>query len=348
MNSKLVILLSMAASASPVLFLKEHSTGAQPQPNSERLVGADEVGSTSSSRQHEGDFFNPGDDYARGVNLIRVMDTAKGDGKIHFPLLIDNIVSSDRANGPAQASVGLGIRSVKPDFLTSRSTQETDGLYVQTKTGLAGDTSGVLIDAVGIAGGESFVNMIEGSAGLFDKYGRVVKKIRYQGPSFNQAAGGSFGTQLYAEKGVHDHAILIDGSSKSDFFTNFIYASTGGANKWRVTKDGNEYLDGALTSRAVVAGGQAPGTDGGSCGGDPATGGNAAGAFKIKTRCATGSTLVLRFSYVSPNGWVCVLQSQGSPVTLRQVGYSTTGCTIKVSGGQMTASDIVVYQATAF
>lgn len=212
------------------------------------------VGAFATDYRFNVDFFNPGDDYSRAGNLDRATDTATGDGKIRFARLIDNIVSSNRTNGPAQASVGLGIRSIKPDFLTSTSTQEVDGLFVQTKTGLAGDTSGLLIDAVGRSGGTSFVNMLEGSAWLSDASGGVVKKIRYQGPSFNQVANGSYGTQFYAEKGIHDHAILINGESASDYFTNFIYASVAGTNKWRVDYQGNETIAGRLNVGDDTAG----------------------------------------------------------------------------------------------
>lgn len=308
------------------------------------------VGSVSVAHRYNTDFFNPGDDYARNGNLIRVTDSATGDGKIRFPLLIDNIVSSNRTNGPGQASVGLGIRSIKPNFLTSTSTQEVDGLFIQTKTGLHGDTSGILVDAVGIDGGTSFVNLIEGSVMLFDTSGNITRKIRYQGPSFQPAGSPpGYGTQYYAEKGVQAHAILIDGESPSDYWQNFVYAATAHSEKWRVAGSGDEYLAGTISARAMIATGAPPSTNTGSCATlTSATGGSAAGAFATTGVCAVATTIKLTFSLTAPSGWVCGLQNQGSATVFRQVAYASTSCTMSVQSVATSASDVIVFTATAF
>ena len=224
------------------------------------------VGSIATTHRFSADFFNPADDYSRAGNLDRVTDTATGDGKIRFTRLVDNIVSSARTNGPGQASVAMGLRSIKPDWTTNTGTQEVDGLFVQTKTGLAGDTSGILVDAAGRAGGTSFVNMLEGSAWIGDASGAVVAKIRYQGPQFNQVDGTSTGEHIIAEKGIHRTAYLITGNSAVDYFENFLMAYTNGALKVQMDKDGNCSFAGVMFSGEVKTDKVTTGT---GVGGDP-------------------------------------------------------------------------------
>lgn len=193
------------------------------------------------------DFFHVGDDFIRAANLATNIDTAVGSGKIRAAYAINNVVLSNRANGPAQASVGLTVRSIKPDFLTSVSTQEADGFYGETKTGKLGDTSVYLGDAVGVDGGISFVNLLEGTASLVsDTTGAQTKVIRTQLAAFDQASGGSFGFNAVAEKGVIGTGILLQGLSSGNYFANFLTATKDGVIQWQVDGTGNVYAAGSV------------------------------------------------------------------------------------------------------
>lgn len=211
------------------------------------------VGITASAHPFTSDFFYAGDNFAASSNLTRTTDTATGSGVIQFDSLIDNIVSSNRTGGPAQASVGLGVRSIKPDFLTSTSTQEADGLYIQTKTGIHGDTATILADAAGISGGNNFINIMEGSVILFNPVDASIdKEIRYQAASFDQAHSSSFGLNLWAEKGVIDNGILLSSTSASDYFTNFVIGNRNNVTTWTVDSNGNEALAGSVAAAGLL------------------------------------------------------------------------------------------------
>lgn len=107
--------------------------------------------------------------------------------------------------------------------------------------------------------------------------------------------------------------------------------------------------NGGLKASAFVATGNAPTANTGTCTSIGAvTGGSAAGAFSTSGSCASGSTIKLVFGYVAPNGWACTLQDQVTAVTMRQVSYSTTSCTITTSAPGVGSGDVIVYQTTAF
>jgi len=250
-SPRFVAMLVWSVLASGVARAQDAGSAHAPSPQDVAPSNMASLKQVASEYRFRSDFYNPNDRQARAGNLLRTIDTSTEDGNIHFPLLIDNIASSNRRNGPQRASIALGLRSIKPDFLVSNSTQEVDGLYIVSKTGVHGDSSGILVDVGGMMHGSSFVNMIEGTASLYGRDNTISRRIRYQGPSFDQTGGGSFGQQIYAEKGRSDHAILINGASSSDYFDNFIYASTAGVNKWRVDSMGNEVLSGSATASNV-------------------------------------------------------------------------------------------------
>lgn len=211
------------------------------------------LGVTSTAYPFSSDFFNPGDAFALAGNLSRTTDTATGTNKIRFDTFIDNIVSSNRTAGPAQASVALGLRSQKPDFLTSTSTQEVDGVYISTRTGLHGDTSSILGTAAGIQGGDNFINLLEGTAALYNTSGTPQKTIRFQAAAFDQADNASFGAHIYAQQGANSVGLLIDGASASDYWSTLIQGATNGAVMWSIDSTGTERLAGVSNAIGFVA-----------------------------------------------------------------------------------------------
>ena len=201
------------------------------------------------------DFFNPTDDYVRTDMLAVVADSGAHDGKIRFGQFISASSGGSSNNGPGNAFVGFGISNIKPNFLTSTTTQETDGLFIQTKTGRFGDTSAVLADAVAVnvpGVSTSFANMIEGSASCLNTSGTTISKIRFQaGNQYQAGTPGSIqgtGVHIIAEIGTQYSAIDIDNTPGSGSWTYAMRVEKDGVQRLQILPTGYVGLNGTANS----------------------------------------------------------------------------------------------------
>lgn len=210
----------------------------------------------SGSFTYGADFFNPTDDYVRSDCMVRATDSGSHPGRIRFGQFISAHSGGTSPNGPANAFVGLGVSNLKTNFLTSTSTQETDGLFVQTKTGRFGDTSAILADAwaINVPGvSTSFSNLIEGAAGCFNTSGVPVSKIRFQ--AANQYQAGTPGTiegvgcHIIAEVGTQTSALDISNTAGTAAWTNAFRLITDTGIKHHILGNGYTGINGIADSQ---------------------------------------------------------------------------------------------------
>ncbi len=205
----------------------------------------------SGAFTYSADFFNPTDDYVRSDCMVRATDSGSHPGKIRFGQFISADSGGTSPNGPANAFVGFGLSNIKTNFLSSTTTQETDGLFIQTKTGRFGDTSAILADAwaVNVPGvSTSFSNLIEGAAGCFDTSGVVVSKIRFQaGNQYQAGTPGSIlgvGCHIIAEVGAQYSALDIDNTPGVGSWTYAMRVEKDGVQKFQIFSNGYVGING--------------------------------------------------------------------------------------------------------
>ena len=102
---------------------------------------------------------------------------------------------------------------------------------------------------------------------------------------------------------------------------------------------------GSCTFNVPLVSGGTPPTLTGTCTTATQTGGNTAGSFAAS---CTAQTVIMTFGSTAPHGWICVALDQTTTAdTLKQSAgsASTTACTLS---GTTVASDVIVFQATAF
>lgn len=99
---------------------------------------------------------------------------------------------------------------------------------------------------------------------------------------------------------------------------------------------------------SIVSNGNSP-TFGGTCSTNTYLGGQMSGSFKLAGACATNTTISLTFTYVTSNGYTCVLQNLTRPTSkLPQYSYNTNIARFVTSDVAGQSGDLVTYQCTGF
>jgi len=167
---------------------------------------------------------------AVAARKIEVMDSAVGPESTSF------------TSTAGSATYALSLVNIRPDWVGSKLTGETDGLSILTRQGL-GDTAALLAN-VGIRRG--FAATIESYTFSVAANGATDRGVRTQIGVVNARDGGEYGAVLLAEHG-------------KDLLTGLRIASAAGSSNWKkflefVSPSGEALLTVTGNDGAIIAG----------------------------------------------------------------------------------------------